>query len=151
MDKPKGKKINVLIAEDDGDDFFLIRKAMEDHCPDVNLTWVKDGEELMDYLRQGPGEGESDLSHPVPAAVILDLNMPRKDGRQALEEMKQAPALCTLPVIVFTTSNSREDMSRVYRLGATSYNVKPANYSGVVSFVKAFRNWLELAGLSPGS
>src|SRR5260221_3705288 len=109
------KTVNLLVAEDDGDDFFLIQKVFEECCPNINLIWVKDGEELMEYLSNKKYRELGGDKFPV---ILLDLNMPKKDGRQALEEIKNSDEHCVIPVVVFTTSNAAGDMRRVYQLGA---------------------------------
>src|ERR1044071_2101722 len=108
------KILNLLVAEDDKDDFFLIKKAFDEHCSGLNLIWVKDGEELTDYLQKGRHKNLEGEHFPI---ILLDLNLPKKDGRQALEEIKNDPILCVIPVLVFTTSNAPDDLRRVYRLG----------------------------------
>src|SRR4051812_11315324 len=94
-------RINLLVAEDDPDQFFLIKKVFGEICPEINLVWVRDGQELMDYLARQEYKKLAGNRFPV---ILLDLNMPRKDGREALEEIKNDSALCVIPVVVFTTS-----------------------------------------------
>jgi len=143
MDKGK-KEINIIVAEDDSDDFYLIKKVLGEFFPELHTTWVKDGEELTDFLLQGRHKKYGGDHLPV---ILLDLNMPRKDGRQALEEIKANAELCLIPVIVFTTSDAPADARNVYKLGAAAYVLKPSTYPEYVSFAKSLKNWLERISL----
>lgn len=143
------QSVVLLVAEDDEDDFFLIKKAMQEARLSNELKWVKDGKELMDYL-YAKGEYAGDGKAPCPGLIMLDLNMPRKDGREALKEIKADPVLKGIPVIVFTTSGAEEDVIRSYGLGATSYIQKPIKFDDFVAAVKTFgKYWFELVTLSP--
>lgn len=140
MNENEPKTFNLLVAEDDKDDFYLIQKAFQEHCPEINLIWLKDGEELTDYLTKGQHRSLGGKYFPI---LLLDLNLPKKDGRQALEEIKNDPVLCVIPVVVFTTSNAPEDLRKVYRLGAAAYVMKPNGFPEYINFAKSFKNWLE--------
>lgn len=137
------KKPTVMLAEDDEDDYLLTKKALEEsgvaHC----LYRVKDGEELMDYLLQrGAHQDRKDTS--LPAIILLDLNMPKKGGREALKEIKENPQLHKIPVVVLTTSRSQEDIKRCYDLGANSFITKPGNFIQFVELIKSTtRYWFE--------
>ncbi len=120
-------KLTILLAEDDPDDRFLLKTAFVESSIYGQLKFVTDGEELMDYLlHQGEYANETPLSRPD--MVLLDLNMPKKDGREVLREMKQHPSLRDLPVIVLTTSNLEQDKEYCLNLGVSAYIVKPNSY-----------------------
>ncbi len=138
------KKINLIVAEDDDDDFFMLQKVFGEKCPHLTLVRFKDGEELTEYLFK---KKYRDLKGDRSPVILLDLNMPRKDGRGALQEIKNDPTLRVIPVIVFTTSNAETDMVRVYELGAAAYVLKPSSYPDFVSFAESFGEWLERVSL----
>ena len=145
----KGNPITILVADDDPDDRLLIEDALTDARLVNDLHFVVDGEELMDYLyRRGPYAGPS--PPPRPGLILLDLNMPKKDGREALQEIKADPTLRRIPIVVLTTSKAEEDILRTYDLCVSGYIVKPVNFE---SFVDAMRTvgkyWLEIVELPP--
>ena len=137
MSDPK----NLLVADDDYDNFILTMDALREAGMDCELYWVKDGVELMDYLlRRGPYE---DASHaPMPNLILLDLNMPRKNGHQALKEIKAHPVLAEIPVVVLTVSDIKEDMEKSLALGASSYVNKPKSFERLVEFMKVLKKYL---------
>lgn len=137
------KKPTVMLAEDDEDDYLLTKKALEESGVPHSLFRVKDGEELMDYLlRRGAYQDRKDAS--LPAIILLDLNMPKKGGQEALKEIKENPQLHKIPVVVLTTSRSREDIKRCYELGANSFITKPGNFIQFVELIKSTtRYWFE--------
>jgi CheY-like chemotaxis protein len=120
----------ILLAEDDPDDIYLITEAINECGLSARLVVVQNGEELLEYLRQHDKDSDEQET-PRPDLILLDLNMPRKDGREALEEMKADPDLCTIPVVVLTTSNAQEDLLRTYGQGASGYITKPVSFSGL--------------------
>lgn len=137
----------VLVAEDDDDDFFLISKALKEAEPIRQVFRVKDGEDLMDYLLRR-GRYADPAASPSPGLIFLDLNMPKKDGREALKELKAHPGLRRIPVIVLTTSDSEKDILRSYELGAASFIIKPGDFSRWVESMKALdRYWFHVAAL----
>jgi CheY-like chemotaxis protein len=145
------KTFIVLVAEDDPDDCLLVREAwQENHLPS-EIRFVSDGEELMDYLkRRGPYSGPA--WSPRPDLILLDLNMPRKDGREALKEIKSDPALRQIPVVVLTTSESEEDIARTYDLGVNSFIVKPVSFEKVVDLMRMIHTyWFEVVKLARSS
>ena len=145
----KTQPVVILVAEDDEDDFLLIRRAMQEARLSNELKWVKDGEELMDYL-YARGDYREAGKALCPGIIILDLNMPRKDGREALKEIKADPQLRGIPVIVFTTSGAEEDILRSYGVGVNSFIQKPLRYDAFVEVVKTFgKYWFEIVTLSP--
>ena len=118
------RPITILYADDDPEDRMLLMDAWKESRVANELHMVEDGEQLMDYLLRR-GEFTSLASTPLPGMILLDLNMPRKDGREALREIKSDPALRRVPVIVLTTSKAEEDIYRAYDLGVNSFIVKP--------------------------
>lgn len=145
------KPSTILIAEDDDDDFLLTEQALREARLLNPLQRVVDGQQLMDYLqRQGPYRDRN--IYPRPSLILLDLNMPRKDGREALREIKVNESLRQLPVVVLTTSKAEEDIVRSYDLGVNSFIIKPVTFGGLVEAVKVLgRYWFELVKLPPQS
>jgi CheY-like chemotaxis protein len=141
------KPITLLMADDDEDDRLLTRVALERSRLANDLRFVEDGEDLMDYLhRRGPYADPK--SSPRPGLILLDLNMPRKDGREALREIKTDPALRRIPVVVMTTSQADQDVARSYDLGANSYVTKPVTMDSLVEVLRALgRYWFEIVEL----
>ena len=139
----------ILMVDDDPDDFFLARDAFRESGLPSDFQLVSDGEELMDYLhRRGKFTGLED--YPMPRLILLDLNMPRKDGREVLVEMKQDPNLRRIPIVVYTTSGEETDISHSYELGASSYVTKPATFDGLVELMRNLGEyWLSVVRL-PG-
>jgi CheY-like chemotaxis protein len=130
--KPAGQPIEVLLVEDDPGDVLLIREAFEFNKVHNNLNVVSDGEQALAYLR---GEGEyADATRPD--LVLLDLNLPRKDGREVLAEAKNDPALRAIPIVVLTTSEAEEDVLKSYQLHANAYVTKPVDFERFVSIVR---------------
>lgn len=137
----------ILLAEDDADDRLLAVDALSESRIANDLHCVEDGEELMNYLRRRKGYSDPDSS-PRPGIILLDLNMPRKDGREALREIKSDPELKCIPVIVLTTSQAEEDILRTYELGVSSYIRKPVTFDGLVKVMKSLGNyWFHLVEL----
>jgi CheY-like chemotaxis protein len=137
----------ILMADDDADDRMMTREAFEESHLANDLRFVEDGVELMDYL-QRRGRYSDPATSPRPGLILLDLNMPKKDGREALEEIKQDPNLRNIPVVVLTTSQEEEDIHRSYQLHANSYITKPVTFEALVAVVKALgRYWLEIVEL----
>jgi CheY-like chemotaxis protein len=137
-----GGSETILLADDDADDRMLVRDALAD-CGAANpLFCVEDGEALLAYLRQIGPYGEPGRA-PRPSLILLDLNMPKKDGREALKEIKADPDLADIPVVVLTTSTAAKDMQRSYELGASSVVVKPVTYVGLVLLMQSVLDtWL---------
>ena len=126
----------ILMAEDDSDDQLLVRDALAETGYELDLRFVENGVELMDYLRQ-KNRFASPGSSPTPGLILLDLNMPRQDGREALREIKADPNLRTIPVIVLTTSTAEPDIARSYELGANSFISKPVAFDALVNTMKS--------------
>lgn len=143
----KGGAALILVAEDDPDDRLLARDAFARNPRPVDLRFVEDGVELLDYLRRRGRYAEA-ASAPRPDLVLLDLNLPRKDGREALAEMKGDPTLRSLPVVVLTTSAAEEDVRRCYDLGANSYITKPPSFEALVDLAGLIgKYWFGAVGL----
>jgi two-component system, response regulator len=145
----KGVPITILLAEDDADDRLMVEDALREDHLNNELRFVEDGEELMDYLLRR-GKYSDPATAPRPGLILLDLNMPRKDGREALREIKANPALRQIPVVVLTTSKAEEDVFRTYDLGVNSFISKPVSFDGLVAVMKALgRYWFEFVELPP--
>ena len=141
--------VTILMAEDDPDDRLLTKEALEDNRLINHLHFVEDGEELMDYLCQRGQYADPDTS-PRPGLILLDLNMPRKDGREALEEIKADPNLRRIPIVVLTTSKAEEDILRSYDLGVNSFITKPVTFGALVEVMQTLKKyWFEIVELPP--
>lgn len=139
--------VTILMADDDEDDCMLAREAFSESRLANDLHIVRDGEELMDYLYQ---RGKYTLPHtaPRPGLILLDLNMPKKDGREALKEIKADPNLRQIPVVVLTTSKAEEDIYRSYDLGANSFITKPVTFASLVEVMRTIgKYWFEIVEL----
>lgn len=147
MPNKRAKPVTILMADDDPDDRQMTREAFEESRLANDLRFVEDGEELLDYLHRR-GKYADPATSPRPSIILLDLNMPRKDGREALKEIRSDPNLKTIRVIVMTTSKAEEDIVRSYNLSAASYITKPVTFQGLVEVVQALgRYWLEIVEL----
>jgi CheY-like chemotaxis protein len=142
--------ITILICDDDEDDRMLTRQALEDAHIANALRFVEDGEQLLDYLYQrGEFSGETGAA-PRPGLILLDLNMPKIDGREALQIIKGDPTIHDIPIVVLTTSGLDEDVINSYRLGVNSFITKPVTFSGLVEAMNVLgRYWLEIVELPP--
>ncbi|OGW28248.1 MAG: two-component system response regulator [Nitrospirae bacterium GWC2_57_13] len=146
----RGKRIKILMADDDEDDRMMMKEALEEACLADVIHFVEDGEELMDYLRRRGVHAEARTS-TRPDLILLDLNMPKRDGREALKEIKRDPDLRRIPIVVLTTSKAEEDVYRTYDLGANSYITKPASFEELIRTVKTLVNyWFEIVILPAG-
>jgi CheY-like chemotaxis protein len=131
---PKEQSFTILMADDDEDDRLLIQEAMEEARQINDLRFVEDGVELLQYLRRDSAFAEPGAA-PRPHLILLDLNMPRMDGRTALREIKADPSLRQIPVVVLTTSRAQEDILRSYDLGAASFISKPVGFRSLMEMV----------------
>jgi len=136
----KQKTITILLAEDDYDDRYLISEALDESGVETQLFIVENGEDLLDYL-QGNGGYADRESYPLPSLILLDLNMPLMDGREALAEIKKDPELRRIPIIVLTTSQAVDDVQETYELGITGFITKPMTFSGLVDVMKSVGNY----------
>jgi CheY-like chemotaxis protein len=139
--------ITILLADDDEEDRLMTEEALKESRLANDIRFVTDGEELTDYLfrrgaYQDPGRS------PTPGLILLDLNMPKKDGREVLAEIKNDPSLLQIPVVVLTTSKTEEDIIRSYALGVNSFITKPVTFEGLVEAMTVFTHyWFEIVAL----
>jgi CheY-like chemotaxis protein len=140
----------ILMAEDDADDRLLVRDALAECQWAADLHVVENGEELLDYLLHR-GKYEDLATSPRPGLILLDLNMPRKDGREVLREIKLSPELRRIPVVVLTTSQADTDIEGIYELGANSFITKPVRFDGLVNVMRLLgQYWFKVVEL-PGA
>ena len=144
-----GRPITILMADDDEDDRDLTRDALEDTAFIDHMQFVVDGQDLIDYLRQaGPYASPEAIARPRPSIILLDLNMPRMDGREALAEIKADRDLRQIPVVVLTTSSDEQDVRHAYDLGANTYITKPVTGSKLHDMLARLAEyWSEIAVL----
>ncbi len=141
--------ITILMADDDADDRALTKEALEEGRLMNTIRFVEHGEELIEYLKR-TGRYAPPADAPRPGLILLDLNMPRKDGRAVLKEIKSDPDLRTIPVVVLTTSKADEDVYRSYDLGVNSYIVKPVTFEALVDILQTLEKyWFEIVELPP--
>ena len=144
-----GRPIVILLADDDEEDRMLAADALNESRVVNELRFVEDGDDLLDYLYHR-GRFSDPESSPTPGLILLDLNMPRKDGREALREIKADPDLRRIPIVVLTTSKAEEDIYRTYDLGANSFITKPVSFDGLVAVMRDIgRYWIEIVELPP--
>ena len=143
----KIEPVIIVYAEDDPDDRLLVQEALEESKLLNKLVFVENGEELLDYLyRRGKFQNCED--EKLPGLILLDLNMPRKDGREVLKEIKKEQKFRRIPVVVLTTSREEEDILRTYDLGANSFIKKPVTFESLVEIVKTIGTyWFEIVEL----
>lgn len=147
--KDDAQSIVILLAEDDADDRKLVQAALRQARLLNEMRMVEDGEVLMDYLKHR-GRYRDPTSAPLPGVILLDLNMPKKDGREALAEIKADPDLRSIPVVILTTSTAEEDIVRTYCSGANSYISKPVTFDALVEVMKTLGTyWFNIVDL-PG-
>ena len=144
--------ITILICDDDEDDRLLTKQALEDAHVSNTVNFVEDGEQLLDYLYQrGEYAGETGKA-PRPGLILLDLNMPKMDGREALKVIKGDNTLRDIPIVVLTTSGLDQDIVRSYQLGVISFITKPVTFSGLVEAMNVLgRYWLQIVELPPAA
>ena len=139
--------INILVADDDPDDRMLIEEAFEENRLANSLSFCVDGEDLLDYLYRR-GKWADPATSPRPGLILLDLNMPRMDGREALTRVKADPKLAKIPVVVLTTSKQEEDILRTYGLGVNSFITKPVTFEGLLRVTQVLTSyWVEIVQL----
>jgi CheY-like chemotaxis protein len=144
------KPVTILMADDDEEDCELTRDALQDARLANEMRFVYDGQELIDYLRREGAYADPSVEAPRPGVILLDLNMPKKDGREALAEIKADESLRPIPIVVLTTSKDEEDVLRTYDLGVNSFITKPVTFAGLVEVMRTWtRYWLEIVEL-PG-
>jgi CheY-like chemotaxis protein len=141
------RSITILLADDDADDRLMAKEALEESRLNNPLDMVEDGEQLLDYLRR-VGNFTHLVDKPLPGLILLDLNMPRMDGREALKEIKSDSQLCRIPIVVLTTSKAEEDVFRTYNLGVNSFITKPVSFNSLVDLMKTLgKYWFEIVTL----
>ncbi|WP_191602865.1 response regulator [Marinomonas algicola] len=147
MSLNKSRPITILMADDDEDDRLLTHDALNESRVLNTLYTVEDGKELLDFLNN-EGHYSDAKRYPRPSLILLDLNMPKVDGREALQRIKADPKLRGIPVVILTTSKQEEDMVKGYELGAASYITKPVDFAGLVELMKTLgRYWVEFVEL----
>jgi CheY-like chemotaxis protein len=147
----RGKSITILLADDDEEDRELTRDALQDARLANDMRFVVDGQDLMDYLKRTGAYADPSVDAPRPGIILLDLNMPKKDGREALAEIKADESLRRIPVVVLTTSKDEEDVFRTYDLGVNSFITKPVTFAGLVDVMRTWtRYWFEIVELPNG-
>ncbi len=143
--------MQILMADDDEDDRRAVAKAWKSSRASNPIEFVNDGEQLMDYLHRR-GEFSGLAAWARPGLILLDLNMPKKDGREALKEIKADPRLRQIPIIVLTTSKAEEDIYRTYDLGANSFITKPVTFTSLVDLIQVIgKYWIEIVELPNGN
>lgn len=144
---PFSRKVHILIADDDVDDCLLTKDAFESSKIGNSINFVHDGEQLIRYLRRVHPYDDGAI-YPMPGLILLDLNMPLKDGREALAEIKADEKLRSIPIIILTTSSSEEDVANSYADGVNSFITKPVTFTGLQNVVKGISQcWLEIVEL----
>lgn len=139
--------VHILIADDDADDCLMTREAFRECRLSNPLHFVHDGEALLAYLKRRPPYTDA-ARYPMPGLILLDLNMPRMDGREALQAIKSDAQLCSIPVVIISTSSADEDILRSYAMGVNSFITKPVSFSGLLEVVRNLgRYWLEIVEL----
>ena len=146
---PAPMPITILMADDDPDDRLLTADALKEARLINDIRFVENGSELLEYLRK-QGKYASPADAPRPGLILLDLNMPKMDGRTVLKELKQDPDFRAIPVVVLTTSKDDEDVYRSYDLGVNSYIVKPVTFEALVDILQTLEKyWFEIVELPP--
>jgi CheY-like chemotaxis protein len=144
--------MTILLADDDEEDRELTRDALQDARLANDMKFVVDGQDLLDYLRRTGRYADPAVDAPRPGIILLDLNMPKKDGREALAEIKADERLRGIPVVVLTTSSDEQDVLRSYDLGISSFITKPVTFAGLVEVMRTWsRYWFEIVELPNGS
>ncbi len=146
---PHRKRYTILMADDDVEDCLLVRDALQEAGEPHELRHVRDGEELSDYLHHR-GKYANGRDAPRPDLILLDLKMPKMDGREALQEIKSDPRFKRIPVVALTTSTAADDVSFSYEVGVNSYVTKPTTFRALVDLMSTLsKYWFELAELPP--
>jgi len=141
------RPITILYADDDPEDRMLVQEAWRESRVANPLDLVEDGEDLMDYLHRS-GKYAGQAGSPLPGLILLDLNMPKKDGREALQEIKADPRLRSIPVVILTTSKAEQDILTSYDLGVSSFIVKPVTFQSLVELTLTLNKyWFEIVEL----
>lgn len=140
--------ISILVADDDPDDRQMTKEALEENFLLNELHFVEDGQQLMDYLRKQGRFADASINAPRPVLILLDLNMPKKDGRECLKEIKSDPDLRSIPIIILTTSKAEEDIIKTYDLGVNCFVTKPVTFTELISVTRSIgQYWFEIVKL----
>jgi CheY-like chemotaxis protein len=151
-DAAQHSPVTILMADDDEDDRILTAGALKQSRLINDVRFVVDGDDLMQYLRRTGVYAAGGIPAPRPGLILLDLNMPKKDGREALAEIKCDPALRGIPVVVLTTSKGEEDIVRTYELGVNSFVSKPVAFDELARVMQTLAGyWFELVELPHSS
>ena len=146
MKSKENQVLTILMAEDDVDDRFLVQEALEENNTKTEIVFVDNGEDLISYLLYKDSYAEA--THQLPNLILLDLNMPKMDGREALKTIKQNSSIKSIPVVVFTTSKAPEDIKITYDLGVNSFITKPVSFADLVKVMKSLGDyWFDLVRL----
>jgi CheY-like chemotaxis protein len=150
--EPDHRPFTILLADDDEEDRELARDALQDSRLANEMKFVHDGQDLLDYLRREGRWADPSVEAPRPGIILLDLNMPKKDGREALAEIKADECLRRIPVVVLTTSKDEADVLSTYDLGVSSFITKPVTFAGLVEVMRTWtRYWFEIVELPNGA
>jgi len=142
-----GHPIHILIVEDDEDDQILIREAFAENFISNPIFFVNNGDEMLQFLSSRKNSRDK-KKMPLPGLILLDLNLPGKDGREALADVKSDPDLRRIPIIIFTTSKAEEDIIKSYDLGVAGFITKPVTFQGLMKIVQVIKNyWLTIVEL----
>lgn len=150
MENEQNKEKPVILADDDENIAFLVKTVFRKNGISNPVVFVKDGEELISYLlKNGPYQDSQDA---LPGLILLDLNMPKKDGREVLKEIKSHNSLHPIPIVVFSISKAERDIGDVYRLGADAYVRKPMGFKEFAEMIQGIvRYWLYMVEPKPAS
>jgi CheY-like chemotaxis protein len=149
--EPRSRPLTILLADDDEEDRELARDALQNSRLANEMKFVFDGQDLLDYLRKEGRWAGPEVEAPRPGIILLDLNMPRKDGREALAEIKADESLRRIPVVVLTTSKDESDVLSTYDLGVSSFITKPVTFGGLVDVMRTWTQyWFEIVELPNG-
>jgi CheY-like chemotaxis protein len=147
-----GRPLTILLADDDEEDRALARDALQEARLANEMKLVDDGQDLLDYLRRQGRWADPSVDAPRPGIILLDLNMPKKDGREALAEIKADESLRRIPIVVLTTSKDEADVLRTYDLGVSSFLTKPVTFAGLMEVMRTWtRHWFEIVELPNGA
>jgi CheY-like chemotaxis protein len=148
MPEQARREVPILLADDDEDDRDFTREALRGAGVANDMRFVVDGQDLMDYLKREGNYADGSVDAPRPGVILLDLNMPKKDGREALAEIKTDQDLRTIPVVALTTSSDEQDVLRTYALGVNSFITKPVTFVGLVEAMRTLQQyWFQLVEL----
>ena len=149
--EPRHRPFTILLADDDEEDRELARDALQDSRLANQMKFAVDGQDLLDYLRREGRWAGPEVDAPRPGIILLDLNMPKKDGREALAEIKADESLRRIPIVVLTTSSDDADVLGCYDLGVSSFITKPVTFGGLVEVMKTWTQyWFEIVQVPNG-